>query len=231
MKFKYKTILGFYVLILIFAFFRISEGVTIKYTYDNLNRLTKVVYGDGTTEEFTYDPAGNRLSHLIEVSDISPPTGSISINSGAIYSNSTSVTLSISASDPSGVSQMCISNTTSCSSWESYTTSKPWTLTPEDGTKNVYIWFKDGVGNANPSPYSAYIILDTNAPANGTLSATAGNAQVSLSWSGFSDSGGSGLKSTNTYKVVRNTEIIRTINAQVALKFILEVGIQQQILA
>ena len=33
-----------------------------------------------------------------------------------------------------------------------------------DGTKTVYVWFKDTVGNANTSPYSDTIILDTTAP-------------------------------------------------------------------
>src|SRR3972149_5155722 len=53
---------------------RISMAATLTYTYDNLNRLTKVIYGDGTTEEFTYDDAGNRLSHILKVFDITPPT-------------------------------------------------------------------------------------------------------------------------------------------------------------
>ena len=41
---------------------------------------------------------------------------------------------------------------------------------------------------------------DTTAPTDGTLSATAGNTQVSLSWSGFSDSGG-----IASYKLVYST--------------------------
>ena len=46
---------------------------------------------------------------------------------------------------------------------------------------------------------------DTTPPTDGTLSATPGNGQALLSWSDFSDSGGSGLKSSNTYKIVRST--------------------------
>jgi YD repeat-containing protein len=46
--------------------FHISLGATVNYTYDNLNRLTKVAYGNGNTEEFTYDAAGNRLSLSVE---------------------------------------------------------------------------------------------------------------------------------------------------------------------
>ncbi|MCX5814115.1 MAG: RHS repeat protein [Proteobacteria bacterium] len=35
---------------------------TIQYTYDSLNRITKVDYGDGYTEQYAYDTAGNRLT-------------------------------------------------------------------------------------------------------------------------------------------------------------------------
>ena len=33
---------------------------TVIYTYDGLNRLTGVKYGDGTTVTYTYDAVGNR---------------------------------------------------------------------------------------------------------------------------------------------------------------------------
>ena len=82
---------------------------------------------------------------------------------------------------------MCISNTTTCSSWEPYTTSKSWPLTTGDGLRFVYAWFKDSSGISNTSPYLAAITLDTTPPTDGTLTATAGDGQVLLSWSGFSD--------------------------------------------
>jgi YD repeat-containing protein len=34
---------------------------TAQYTYDNLNRLVQVQYDDGTTIQYAYDAAGNRL--------------------------------------------------------------------------------------------------------------------------------------------------------------------------
>jgi len=37
-------------------------GGTATYEYDGENRLTRVVYTDGTTEEYTFDKAGNRIS-------------------------------------------------------------------------------------------------------------------------------------------------------------------------
>ena len=96
--------------------------------------------------------------------ETAPPAGSILINGGTAYATSASVTLTLSASDPIGVSEMCISNIASCTTWESYVTSKPWTLALGDGNKTVYAWFKDWAGNANMSPFSASIILDTVIP-------------------------------------------------------------------
>ncbi|MHB9036628.1 MAG: glycoside hydrolase domain-containing protein [Armatimonadota bacterium] len=128
--------------------------------------------------------------------DETAPTGSISINSGATYCNSTSVTLTLSATDnSSGVSQMRFSNDgSSWSSWETYATSKAWTLTSGDGTKTAYVQYKDVAGNVS-SNYTDTIILDATAPTSGTASppASVTTSTISVSYSGASDSG-SGLK-------------------------------------
>jgi len=39
-------------------------GVTSNYTYDALYQLTQVTQGANTTESYTYDPVGNRLTSL-----------------------------------------------------------------------------------------------------------------------------------------------------------------------
>lgn len=39
---------------------------TNTYEYDNLNRLTKVTYADGTVVQYTYDAVGNRLTKTVE---------------------------------------------------------------------------------------------------------------------------------------------------------------------
>src|SRR3989338_7509776 len=59
---------------------------------------------------------------------------------------------------------------------------------------------KDQTTNAGQATMT-YVANDTTSPTDGTLSATGGNSQVSLSWSGFTDSG-SGLGS---YKLVYST--------------------------
>lgn len=40
-------------------------AVTAQYTYDNSNRLVQVQYDDGTTIQYTYDAAGNRLTRQV----------------------------------------------------------------------------------------------------------------------------------------------------------------------
>jgi hypothetical protein len=47
----------------------------------------------------------------------------------------------------------------SCTSWEPYITEKFWELAPGTGLRTVYVWFKDGAGNANVMPYSAPITV------------------------------------------------------------------------
>jgi len=82
--------------------------------------------------------------------DYTPPTGSVSINGGAAYTSSTSVTLSLSCSDARGCTHMNISNTLadlSTATIEAYTSSKAWTLLSGDGTKTVYVVYRDGAGN------------------------------------------------------------------------------------
>ena len=66
-----------------------SHGET-TYTYDELNRLKRVDYGNETIIEYDYYPGGNRRT----VQSPAPPTGTISIDSGAAATPSTNITLS-----------------------------------------------------------------------------------------------------------------------------------------
>jgi len=96
--------------------------------------------------------------------DTTGPTGTIFINNDAEYTNSTSVTLNLSAIDDSGVSKMKFSN--DGGGWsveENYATSKAWVLTPGDGPKTVYVQYKDNANNWSGS-ISDTIILDTTPP-------------------------------------------------------------------
>lgn len=59
--------------ILVYGFLSIpSFAGTTQYSYDSLNRLIKVEHADGTTIEYTYDEAGNRLSKKTTMSNLIP---------------------------------------------------------------------------------------------------------------------------------------------------------------
>jgi hypothetical protein len=133
------------------------------------------------------------------IQDTTPPTGTITINNGARYTNAASVTLTLSAKDNtggSGVSQMQFSNDNKTwSTPETYATTKTWTLKSGDGTKTVYVKYKDVAGNWS-SPISSTIILDTSVPAT-TISGVDGlwhNKSVTVTLSA-SDTG-SGIDKT-----------------------------------
>ncbi len=108
-------------------------------------------------------------------SDTTPPTGTIKINNGVQYTNSSSVTLNLLATDSySGLSQMQFSNDNATwSTPQAYATTVNWTLASGDGTKTVYVKYKDVAGNWS-SAFSSTIILDTASP-TGTITINNGN--------------------------------------------------------
>ena len=123
------------------------------------------VYFEITENNFsgtTIDNNGNIIdSFEIASSDIENPT--ISINSGAILTNSRDVSLAVSASeDPY---QMIISENSDFSeaSWEIYSTTKAYALSDDDSTKTVYVKFRDEAENESAAA-SDNITLDTTAP-------------------------------------------------------------------
>jgi FtsP/CotA-like multicopper oxidase with cupredoxin domain/ketosteroid isomerase-like protein len=154
-----------------------SETATIFYTADGSTPTSAspvytgpmLVNTSTTIKYFGVDAAGNAETvksgtWTIHVTDL---TASVQINSGAARSNSPSVMLNLNATDPQGIATMQFSNDgVTYSAEEPYATSKAWTLASGDGTKTVYVRFRD---NALPAgnqydPVSASIILDTVAP-------------------------------------------------------------------
>ena len=118
-----------------------------------------------------------RAIESIISSDTTDPTGSVSINNSDIYTQSADVTLSLSADDDVGVSTMRISNDNrNWSGWETYKISKSWTINNAQGTRNVYVQFKD-IGN-NTITVSDSIILDRTGP---TISVSPNGGIINIS--------------------------------------------------
>ena len=121
--------------------------------------------GDGTKTIYVKykDTAGNETTETISASillDTNPPTnGSITINNGASFTDSRYATLKLNAT---GATEMIISDRSDFSgaTYEAYATSKSFTLSSGDGTKIIYVKYKDALGNETDT-ISDRIVLDT----------------------------------------------------------------------
>ncbi|MEI7815725.1 MAG: chitobiase/beta-hexosaminidase C-terminal domain-containing protein, partial [Desulfuromonadales bacterium] len=160
-----------------------NEPATTFYTIDGsdpgaTNSLTRVVYTAAITVSATttikycaIDQAGNIELVKTGTWTIHTPDmdSSVQINNNATATNNPLVTLQLSAIDSQGVKSMQFSNDGVNYSNEepfpatSNTTTKSWTLTSGDGTKSVYVKFRDGSG-LQYDPITTSIILDTVQP-------------------------------------------------------------------
>lgn len=150
-------------------------------TYYILNGGTPTVLGNdylvyvttegvnNTLEYWSVDIAGNEeIPHNILAGiklDKTPPQGSFTINNEAGYANSTSVNLSLNASDAlTGVNQVRYGNdgVWDIEEWELYLTTKAWEMTSGDGGKTIYCQVRDGANNTKT--LQATIVLDTALP-------------------------------------------------------------------
>jgi Tol biopolymer transport system component len=145
------------------TYYKINNGPTQTVSAQGQPSIT-TESPDNTLEYWSVDLAGNTETHNILTGiklDKNPPTGTITINNETASTSSPAVTLKLSANDTSGIDQMRFSNNgTDWTPWETYATSKNWTLPSGDGEKTVYVQFKDNAGWVS-SNYSATILLDT----------------------------------------------------------------------
>src|SRR6185369_14151190 len=116
----------------------------------------------------------NSGTWTIQVNDM---VASMTINDRATLTNNRNVNLTLSASDPHGVSAMQFSNDgVTYSAEEPYATNKAWSLSAGDGTKTVYVKLRDGSGNLY-DPVTATITLTTASSPDGRLT---GNATLGI---------------------------------------------------
>lgn len=128
------------------------------------------------------DQAGNAsavqtVNYTIHQPDLS---AAMTINGGASLTTSPSVTLSLTATDPTGVTEMQVAcDGTNYAAAEPYAVTRACALTSGDGLKTILAKFRDGLGNWYPS-INAQITLDTTAPVT-SVSPAAGTYSNSVS--------------------------------------------------
>ncbi|MFH1859710.1 MAG: Ig-like domain-containing protein [bacterium] len=171
-----------------------SVTLTLSY-HDTTSQVVQVNYSDGgsvwtgwmlpaATHTMTIgggvrtvyyclqDTAGNvsTLSTTITY-DGTLPRGTITINAGAIYTNTRVVSLSLEYSDDAtGIDKVRYSNepTFTGQAWEMANVVRQWELSANDGIKTVYYQVRDNAGNVYGT--SDTIVLDTTACATLTVS-------------------------------------------------------------
>ena len=141
-----------------------------SYAFSNIAEGEHTVY---LKLKDSVDNASSTITGTTFVVDVTAPTGTIT---GPTYTNTASITLTISASDAkgsiavSGLDKMKVweTGTTEPSSWEDYAASKSLTLTAVDGAYTVSMKLKDAAGNTSTTIVSNTINLDQDEP-QGTI--------------------------------------------------------------
>ena len=146
-----------------------AYNTTKSWTLGQTNTVATVYvkYRDSSSNESSCASAS--ITH----DNTSPSGESISINSGAFVASSTSVTLTLAASD---AAEMYVTNTLGCDSdgtWEAYNTSKAWTLGQSNALATVYVKFRDEALNESTCANDD-ITHDNIAPPGGTISINGG---------------------------------------------------------
>ncbi|MBA9075826.1 Ig-like domain-containing protein [Rufibacter quisquiliarum] len=121
---------------------------------------------DITSLKFTITAGAATLdfdNFLLTKMPLAVPTGSVSINSGAVATNNTAVTLAITSKN---AAQMKFSNDgNTWSDYEPMGTSKLWSIPAGEGTKTVFMKLKDSNGVESVQEIKDDIIFDVTAPA------------------------------------------------------------------
>jgi len=157
-------------------------------------RAWTLTAGSGTKTVYVryQDGAGNLSTAKSDqiALDTIPPMGSVVVSSGAIYTKTTAVTLTLSCTDErggSGCSQMQFSNDGNMwSTPQAFSASAAWTLPAGDGLQTVSARFIDGAGNV-ATGVTDQITLDATPPAgtllinNGAASTTSRSVTLNLS--------------------------------------------------
>ena len=138
------------------------------------------------------DVAGNvsagTTGRAVPAPELVPPVAeAITIAGGAPWTRTSSVVLTLRATDPGGVASVCLSTTTSCTAWLPYAESRTFSLGSTAGTRTVSAWFRDAYGNTTTTPISDTIGYDAVAPTNPTVTATARSGAVGLSFTASTD--------------------------------------------
>jgi type II secretory pathway pseudopilin PulG len=197
-----------------------GTGTSVTHTYAAYQTYTvvnSVTDNGGATA--SNSAAGCTVTTVNPVAGNGGPNGTVSINGGAAYTNSTTVTLTL-AKSGGGPNPATMKFSNDNSTWlgpYAWATSYTWTLTSGDGSKSVYARYYDS-GGLFGAIATDNIILDTTAPSTPTnfvksnTKITGGNTTITFTWNAVTDSALGGYRvykrlitSTGSYSLMCDT--------------------------
>jgi hypothetical protein len=110
-----------------------------------------------------WDQAGNlsrdQTFTVTAAGETTPPTlTALRLDGGATTARDRELDVEIDATDATGIARMCISNTTTCATWQPYQTTFNHTLASGGaGTRTVYVWLEDTLGTQSATPFTDQI--------------------------------------------------------------------------
>ena len=136
-----------------------TSGTTFTISGDHTDYLCMKATDTATTPNTGYFLVGQ-----LHTDNSAPAGGSFTINSNATYTNSTAATLNITCpTDQWATIQMAFGNTAAPTNWTNCSASQAQALLTGDGSKTVYVRFKDG-GSNTTTDITKTITLDTTPP-------------------------------------------------------------------
>lgn len=186
-----------------------SSDTSVSIDINGLSPVTTYYYRIAASNSAGISYGNESFFTTSESLDTTAPIGTISANSGVSYTNSTTVTLNLSATDSVGVTGYYISESlsypsasasgwTSVTSTTSYSANISYSLSGSEGSKTIYVWYKDAAGNVS-STASATITLDTTVPtvtiSSPTSSSTYTTTASTISLGGSASDSSSGISS------------------------------------
>ncbi len=176
--------------------------------------------GDGTKTVYAQfrDQAG-LTSEIFDtiILDTTPPTGSIKINNGDSTTTSTTVTLTPTADDANGVTQMRLKNDgDDWNDWEEVAT-KTWTLTYGFGTKTVFAQFKDSAELVSPIYNATINLIEIVSPTPTPTPSERGNVIIYVKYENNDVAFGATV--TSTIQPTGQSLLVGTTDSQGAVTF------------
>ena len=140
---------------------------SVTHTFTGLFDDARFWFRARAVDAFFYP--GDWSAPTSSIQDAASPQGTILINGGAEFTNGSTVSLELTATDPgtspSGVFEMRFSNDGSTwGAWEPVGPMSVWALSPGDGPKTVHAQYRDGVLNESTGPITDEITRDTQPP-------------------------------------------------------------------